>query len=88
MISIESDERKVLKMMITSWFCLPEIRSRLYVLRRKMLMTNANMTYACNFPNPRSFAMLDITVEVLGTSYLNMTYQFNLRDKIIVLSSH
>ena len=53
-----------------------------------MLMTNATMTYACNFPNSRSFVMLDITVEVLGTSYLNMTYQFNLRDKIIVLTSH
>ena len=53
-----------------------------------MLMTNATMTYACNFPNSRSFVMLDITVEVLGTSYLNMAYQFNLRDKIIVLTSH
>ena len=53
-----------------------------------MLMTNATMTYACNFSNPHSFVLLDITVEVLGTSYLNMAYQFNLRDKIIVLTSH
>ena len=46
-----------------------------------MLMTNANMTYACNFPNPRSFVMLDITVEVLGTSYLNMTFNSILETK-------
>ena len=51
-----------------------------------MLMTNANMTNPCSFPNPSSFVMLDITVEVLDTSYLNMTYQFNPRDKIIVLT--
>ena len=52
-----------------------------------MLLTNANMTNACSFPNPCSFVMLAITVEVLDTSYLNMTYQFNPRDKIIVLTS-
>ena len=60
---------------------------RLHVLKHKMLMTNANMTNPCSFPNPSSFVMLDITVEVLDTSYLNMTYQFNPRDKIIVLTS-
>ena len=51
-----------------------------------MLMTIANMTNASSFSNPRSFVMLDITVEVLGTS--NMTYLFNLIDKIVVLTSH
>ena len=60
---------------------------RLHVLKHKMLMTNANMTNPCSFPNPSSFVMLDVTVEVLDTSYLNMTYQFNPRDKIIVLTS-
>ena len=53
-----------------------------------MHMTNGNMTNACSFPNPRSFVILDITLEILGASNLNMTYQFSLRDKIIVLSSH
>ena len=46
-----------------------------YVLKRKMLMTNANMTNVCSFPNPRSFVMLDITVEVVGTSSLNISIQ-------------
>ena len=59
---------------------------RFYLLKRKMLMTIANMTNASSFSNPRSFVMLDITVEVLGTS--NMTYLFNLIDKIVVLTSH
>ena len=53
-----------------------------------MLMINANMNSACSFPNPRSFVMLDITVEKHGTSYLSMIYQFNLRDKTIILTSH
>ena len=53
-----------------------------------MLMTNAYKTNACSFPNPCSFVMLDMTLEVLGTSYLNMAYQFNLRDKVIALTSH
>ena len=46
---------------------------RLYASKHKTPMTNANMTNACSFPNPRSFVMLDTTVEVLSTSYLNMT---------------
>ena len=82
---------KYLKCYLYRGFASPKSKLsivRFYVLKRKMLMTNANMTNACSFSNPRSFVMLDITVEVLGTSYLNMTYQFNLIDKIVVLTSH
>ena len=35
-----------------------------------MLMINANMTNAYSFPNPRSFVILDVTVEIFGTSSL------------------
>ena len=81
---------KYLKCLLYRGFASPISRLgivRLYVLKHKMLLTNANMTNACSFPNPCSFVMLAITVEVLDTSYLNMTYQFNPRDKIIVLNS-
>ena len=47
------------------------------------------MANAYGFPKPRSFVILDITMEILGTSNLNMKkYQFNLKDKIFVLVSH
>ena len=44
--------------------------ARLSVLKCKMLMINANMTNAYSFPNPRSFVILDVTVEIFGTSSL------------------
>ena len=80
---------KYLKCWLYRGFASPKSRLsivRFYLLKRKMLMTIANMTNASSFSNPRSFVMLDITVEVLGTS--NMTYLFNLIDKIVVLTSH
>ena len=47
------------------------------------------MTNAYDFPKPRSFTILDITIEIFGTSNLHKTkYQFNLTDKIFVLASH
>ena len=92
LFSIKSDEEKVLEMRIILWFYLNEILLskprffRLCVLKRKIYQ---NMANAYGFPKPRSFIILDITMEILGTSNLNMTkYQFNLRDKIFVLVSH
>ena len=50
-----------------------------YVLKSKV---SQNLTNVYSFLKPRSFDILDMKIKILGSSNLNMTLQFNLRDKM------
>ena len=47
-----------------------------------------NLTNIYKFLKPRSFDILDMKMKILGSSNLNMTFQFNLREKMLSLVSH
>ena len=47
-----------------------------------------NLTNVYSFLKPHNFDMLDMKMKILGPSNLNMTFQFNLREKMSFLASH
>ena len=55
------------------------------VLKRK-ISQNLNNVY--KFLKPSSFDILDMKMKILGSSNLNMIFQFNLREKRLFLASH
>ena len=55
------------------------------VLKRK-ISQNLNNVY--KFLKPSSFDILDMKMKILGSSNLNMTFQFNLRERRLFWASH
>ena len=57
----------------------------LCVLKRKISRNLANFY---KFLKPRNFDILGMKKKILGSSNLNMTFQFNLSENMLFLASH